>query len=186
MERRSIVGVGTALLLLAGCAAVRWSGYGGKEPSLAGEWSAADLVVSTEPAKARPAFPEALDQVADTLYYSDLGPDTIDVSGYPAQQKYNYGLFTRHCGRCHTLARAVNSPTQSRAYWHFHLARMNVHSRLSHEDLLTPDEIRRLLDFMEYDGDVRKVQNKRNFEALTEELKRRFDPTLRSLLEKTR
>lgn len=39
----------------------------------------------------------------------DGGPDRIDVSTYPAEQKARYELFRQKCSKCHSAARAVNS-----------------------------------------------------------------------------
>ncbi len=39
----------------------------------------------------------------------DLGPQSIDVSGYPPAQKKNYDVYAAKCSRCHTLARSVNA-----------------------------------------------------------------------------
>jgi mono/diheme cytochrome c family protein len=39
----------------------------------------------------------------------DAGPDKIDVSAYPAEQKARYSLFQQKCSKCHSVARAVNS-----------------------------------------------------------------------------
>lgn len=39
----------------------------------------------------------------------DSGPNEIDVSRYPPQQQKNYELFSAKCGKCHPLARAINS-----------------------------------------------------------------------------
>ena len=77
----------------------------------------------------------------------------------------------------------MNSPVQSRAYWHFHMLRMSLHSRLKSEGPIPPDQMKAMLDFLEYDARVRKVEDKKRFEARTEELKRRFEPTLERLLE---
>ena len=186
MDRRSLAVFGAAAIFLAGCSLFRWSGYAGRDPARVGEWSATELIISTEPAKVRPALPVRLEEVAKTLYYSDLGPDTIDVADYPTQQQYNYALFSRQCARCHTLARAINSPVQSRAYWRFHLARMSLHSRVNREGSIPPEKLGFILDFLEYDSNIRKVQHKKEFEELTQELKRRFDPTLKKLVEQTR
>lgn len=174
--------------LLAGCSLFRWSGYRDRDPERLGEWSAAELVVSTSPAKPRAApLPIVrIETLPPTLYYSDLGPEEIDVSDYTAQQKYNYAIFRRECSACHTLARAVNSPTQSRAYWRFHLARMSLHSRVNRAGPLPHEDVKRILDFLEYDSRIRKVQNRKEFDDRTETLKRRFDPTLERLLEETR
>jgi hypothetical protein len=183
MNRPALAASAAALGLAAGCSLFRWSGY--RDPAAAppGRFSAVELELSTSAAPGRePALPP-LEDIPETLYYADLGPDTIDVSGYPAQQKYNYGFFRLQCSRCHTLARAINSPVQSRAYWHFHLHRMSLRSRLQNEGPLPPDQVKAMLDFLEYDARVRKVEDRKRFEARTEELKRRFDPTLRRLLE---
>ncbi len=40
----------------------------------------------------------------------DKGPAEIDVSKYPAEQQSNYNTFAKKCSKCHTLARAINSP----------------------------------------------------------------------------
>lgn len=122
------------------------------------------------------------DNPADTPYYSDLGPAWIDVSRYPPEQQRNYKTFVAVCGRCHTLARAVNSPTESRLYWRFHLARMNLHSRLTENAPLSRQDVADILDFLDYDSRVRKIQDRKHFEALTENLKKRFDPILRKQL----
>ena len=39
----------------------------------------------------------------------DKGPDKIDVSSYPPEQKARYPLFQQKCSKCHPVARAVNS-----------------------------------------------------------------------------
>ena len=173
-----------AAFLLAGCSMFRWSGS--PDPELAPNWywSTGDLVISTIPAQARPSAPVSPEKLPDTLYYTDLGPDSIDVADYPAQQKYNYAAFARECARCHTLARSINSPVQSRLYWHFHIARMSLHSRLRHEGHISASETKSILDFLEYDAQVRKVLDKKNFDERNEELKRRFEPILKELLDR--
>ena len=183
MNRRPATAFAASLALLAGCSLFRWSGYREPAAAAAGAWSASELTLSTAtapaPAQALP-LPESLPQ---TLYYSDLGPDAIDVSDYPSQQKFNYGVFQRQCSRCHTVARAVNSPVQSRAYWHYHLVRMSLRSRMKGEGPIPALEVKAVLDFLEYDANVRKTGDKKRFEERTEELKRRFEPTLQRLLE---
>lgn len=183
MNRQSAAAFAAALVALSGCSLFRWSGYREPAAAPAGDWSAADLALSTSPAPAGPPDLPLPELIPRTLYYSDLGPDEIDVSDYPAQQKYNYGIFRRQCSRCHTLARAVNSPVQSRTYWHYHLVRMSLRSRLAPEGPIPAEEVRAILDFLEYDARVRKVEDRARFEGNTEELKRRFEPTLKRLLE---
>ena len=184
MNKRTALLAATALL--SGCAMFRWSGHPDPELSRNWIWSTGDLVISTEPARARPPEPVPPENLPDTLYYADLGPDTIDVGDYPAQQKYNYTIFERECSRCHTLARAINSPVQSRLYWHFHLARMSLHSRFRRQGAIPAQKTKAILDFLEYDAQIRKVQDRKHFEERTEELKRRFEPILKKLLDQMR
>ena len=186
MNKRTLAPFAATSALLAGCAMFRWSGS--PDPELAPNWvwSTGDLVVSTEAARARPPAPVPPERLPDTLYYADLGPDEIDVADYPAQQKYDYAFFRLECSRCHTLARAINSPAQSRLYWRFHLARMSLHSRFRHQGPISAAGTKSILDFLEYDDQVRKVRDKRNFDERTEELKRRFQPILKKILEQMR
>lgn len=116
------------------------------------------------------------------VYYTDLGPAEIDVSSYPEAQKRAYTTFRGACGACHTLARAVNSPTQSRTYWRFHLARMSMHSRFQKIPRLSAEEREAVLDFLVHDARVRKIEGRAEFERSDEELKRRFDPILQQYL----
>jgi len=53
----------------------------------------------------------------------DGGPDSIDVSGYPADQKARYPLYQQKCSKCHPLARSVNSRFTA-AEWKRYMKRM--------------------------------------------------------------
>lgn len=39
----------------------------------------------------------------------DFGAGSIDVSGYPAEQRKNYEMYSAKCSKCHPLARSVNA-----------------------------------------------------------------------------
>ena len=195
------------VLLLAACASWKWSGTrvpDGRAPSAALRGAADEehshpappadtkredaqpLRLSTEPARASvlppvPAAPDA--RVREALYYSDIGPDSVDVSAYPAQQRYQYAIYARACSRCHTLARSINAPLVGRGWWEFYMLGMRMRSRREGRPL-TPDETQAILDFLEYDSRVRKVEDARRFDALTEELKRRFDVSVSERLRK--
>jgi hypothetical protein len=39
----------------------------------------------------------------------DAGPDTLDASGYPADQQARYQMFAAKCVKCHPLSRPINS-----------------------------------------------------------------------------
>ena len=103
----------------------------------------------------------------------DLGPDTIDVSSYPAVQQINYELFHRKCSLCHTLARPINAPMTSREEWDRFIGRMDA--RMHTGVLLSTEERRRVLDFLEYDSRIRKLDNRQAFNRLQVHLKARFE-----------
>lgn len=176
--RNLTLGTLAAVTALASCSLIRWNA----KPDVVqgGDWDSTQVRLSSAAARTgEPAPPPASVLPDDSVtHYADLGPDEIDVSGYPTQQKYAYGLFKQSCGRCHTLARAINSPAQGRAYWHFHLSRMNLHLRLSGNPPLDPVELKTLLDFLEYDARIRKIEHRRDFERLIDELKARYDRIL--------
>lgn len=191
--------------LLAACAGWRWSGSpaptgGSRDSKLHG--IAADesrhpaprasdalpdaaVALSTYAVHALPApvplTPES--RAAAALYYSDMGPDAVDVSAYPAQQRHDYAIFAAACARCHTLARSINAPLVARGWWEFYMLGMRMRSSRAGRPL-SPDETKAILDFLEYDSRVRKVENARDFDALTEELKSRFDASVAERLKR--
>jgi hypothetical protein len=110
----------------------------------------------------------------DILYYSDLGTDRIDVSAYPEEQRRNYVVYTRACSRCHSLARSLNAPLTSRGWWEFYMTGMRLRGRAAGRPF-SREEVKAVLDFLEYDSRVRKVEHADAFETSTVELKRRFN-----------
>ena len=154
-------------------------------PELKGKSPAPGTLAEHKREAPRPARPEdSIPAVPpggeDTLYYSDLGPDTIDVSAYPTQQKVNYETFHRVCSQCHTLARAINAPVVSGAFWRFYMMSMRARARTARRVELTPEQYEEILDFLTYDAQDRKVGRANQFDALTEELKKRFEALLAS------
>ena len=115
--------------------------------------------------------------MAETLFYYDLGPATVDVSAYPAERKRDYAVYARACSRCHTLARSINAPYVGRAWWEFYVASMRARARF-HGRPLTKQEVRAAIDFLEYDSNERKVARAAEFEMTKSELKRRFEAAL--------
>lgn len=159
-----------AVLLAGGCAVWRWWG---------------EIPVPAGPAAApeRVAIPQAPpERRKAALFYSDLGPDTVDVSAYPAERKRDYEVYVRVCSRCHTLARSISAPYVNRGWWEFYIARMRVRAHF-HGDPLTQKDIRAVLDFLEYDSNERKVARAAQFEATKAELKRRFETVLDERME---
>ena len=105
-------------------------------------------------------------------YYMDLGPATVDVSGYPARAQAGYEAFVNVCAQCHTTARALHGPETARAEWERRLHRM-------HEKTLVygwwtefeKSDARKIMDFLEHDAKVRKLGDPAGFAARTAELK---------------
>jgi hypothetical protein len=113
-----------------------------------------------------------------SLFYADLGPTTIDVSHYPKKQQENYALFSQVCARCHTLARAVNSPSTGRQAWDFYIFIMRLGSIMDKKDRFTMEQGRNIRDFLVYDGKERKLKDRKRFEELTGDLQLRFARTI--------
>lgn len=168
MNRLVPAAFAAALGLLAGCSLFRWSGY-------------ADPAAAPSAAVAPPEAPP--ERRAAALFYSDLGPDTVDLAAYPEEKKREYEVYARVCSRCHTLARSVNAPFVDRSWWEFYLASMRVRAYF-HAEPLSRQETQAVLDFLEYDSNERKVERAAEFEARTAELKRRFEVALDERMEK--
>jgi hypothetical protein len=112
------------------------------------------------------------------LYYSDLGPTTIDVSSYPAVQQADYQVYARACSTCHTLARSINAPMVNRRYWEFYVLGMRFNTQFKHGTKMSKEDIEKILDFLEYDSEIRKVRGKEQFDKLTDRLETEFEPIL--------
>jgi hypothetical protein len=156
----------SVLLLAGGCAA--WRLWG-------------EIPVSTGPAAGEiPYAPEERRKAA--LFYSDLGPDTIDLASYPAGKKREYEVYVRACSRCHTLARSINAPYVERSWWEFYIASMRMRAHF-HGEPLSKKDIGAVLDFLDYDANRRKLGRAAEFEALKTELRRRFEAALDERME---
>lgn len=118
--------------------------------------------------------PPAAAQNREVLFYSDLGPDSVDVASYPEQQRKNYSVYALACSRCHSLARSINAPYTTRGWWDFYMEGMRLRAKISDRPF-APEETRAILDFLDYDSRARKVDNAAAFAKSTEELKKRFD-----------
>lgn len=84
----------------------------------------------------------------------DGGPEDIDVSKYPPEQKENYKLFVRKCSRCHTVARAINAPLALPEEWEQYVRKMEK-KRRSGLDKKSAD---RVISFLQYDSSLRKKE----------------------------
>lgn len=105
-------------------------------------------------------------------YYTDLGPATVDVSGYPERARAGYEVFASVCGQCHTAARALHGPEATRAEWEKHVRRMHDKTLVyGWWTQFAKDDARKILDFLEHDSKVRKLGDPAGFAARTTELK---------------
>jgi hypothetical protein len=120
---------------------------------------------------------ETAKQEEGVAYYTDLGPATIDVSGYPPEQQKNYAVYARVCAQCHTLARANNCPVVARAFWELYISGMRRHSYYYYQTQtpISRQESKAVLDFLDYDSQYRKLLRKEDFDRQTKDLKRRYD-----------
>jgi hypothetical protein len=99
----------------------------------------------------------------------------VETSAYPAVQQKQYALFLDRCSRCHTPARAINSPITTREDWRHFVSLM--HGRLLSRSMSEPwttDEGRAIIDFLAYDSRVRKIERRRDFSSLQVRLAGRF------------
>jgi hypothetical protein len=172
----------TLPLLLAACASMRWEGGG--PPAAEGEAPPSALSDQPHPRAPDPVLPPATELQRQTaLYDSDLGPESVDVSQYPAQQRHNYRVYASACSRCHGLARSINSPLASRTWWEFYVTSMRARGSLSGRPI-SAQERQAVLDFLEYDGRERKQRRAKEFEKVRAELRRRYDALMDERMER--
>jgi len=134
---------------------------------LAGAVLAAGAWAASEPSR-------FTDKQLEARFSYDLGADSVDVSGYPKAQQENYKVFSEVCSRCHTLARPINSPLASRADWKRFIARMHARTKNMAGADFTKEQAKAVVDFLAYDSGIRKVREKKSFEAETARLKSLF------------
>jgi len=75
----------------------------------------------------------------------DDGPDSIDVSDYPAAQQKEYPLFRVKCSKCHPVSRPINSqygPTEWKRYMKRMIRRPNSG--------INEEQAEGLFDFLKY------------------------------------
>ena len=83
----------------------------------------------------------------------DKGPAKIDVSSYPPELQQAYQVFTKKCGVCHTVARAINIDFVLESDWEADVNDMTARSG----KMIKPDEAKQIYDFLVYDSKVRKA-----------------------------
>lgn len=109
----------------------------------------------------------AREQSLKEPYANDFGPETIDVSGYPAQAKAGYKTFQDRCTQCHTAARPLNAqyidaPGSSADKWVSHYEK-GVWKRFTKRMMAKPgctisnEEARDIVFFLVHDSKARKT-----------------------------
>lgn len=117
---------------------------------------------------------ESSAETPKALYYYDLGPASVNVSGYPKKEQENYRLFLAVCGACHTTARPLNAPYAKEAEWRRFVRRMHLKMENRGITLNQSDE-EGIVGFLVYDSQARKVEGRQKFEQTQTELKRQFE-----------
>ncbi|MBI2834508.1 MAG: hypothetical protein HYX76_08810 [Acidobacteria bacterium] len=82
----------------------------------------------------------------------DKGPATIDVSKYPADMQARYKVYAAKCGKCHTLARAVNCDFVLDDEWERYVKRMMRKAGT----FISPEDGKQIFEFVSYDSKTRK------------------------------
>ena len=88
----------------------------------------------------------------------DRGPVSVDVSGYPPNIQAGYQLVLKSCGKCHTVARALNT-SATPLFWSHYLGNLQTQRKTD----LKADEIQKVFDFLMYDQANRKDKNPKAF-----------------------
>src|SRR5579871_6306732 len=83
----------------------------------------------------------------------DKGPSKIDVSKYPADVQKKYGLFTKKCSQCHTIARPINCDFALEEEWDRYIHRM---MRKAGPSAISADDGKAIFEFLVYDSKTRK------------------------------
>jgi mono/diheme cytochrome c family protein len=95
----------------------------------------------------------------------DKGPNSINVSSYPADQQKGYKVFADKCSKCHTIARPINT-MMTTAEWERYVKRM-MHKPNSG---IGDAQGKTIFEFLSYDQTNRKDKNPSAFfKALSDE-----------------
>ncbi|MBI2842299.1 MAG: hypothetical protein HYX78_02755 [Armatimonadetes bacterium] len=84
-------------------------------------------------------------------FEADKGPKTVDVSKYPKPYQERYKVFSKKCGKCHTLARPVNSDFVP-SKWQKYVKRM----RRKPDSAIRSEDAENIWQFLIFDTRERK------------------------------
>lgn len=104
-------------------------------------------------------------QSSNVTLPQDKGPNSINVSSYPADMQKSYKTFTDKCSKCHTIARPINT-TMTNAEWERYVKRM-MHKPNSG---ISDSQGKAIYLFLAYDQTNRKDKDPKAFyKALSDE-----------------
>lgn len=83
---------------------------------------------------------------------AEKGPDTINISKYPAALQSAYQLFSEKCTQCHKLSRPINSEFALPDEWERYVKRM----MRKPDSGISAAEAKTIYEFLVYDSSVRK------------------------------
>jgi cytochrome c553 len=111
------------------------------------------------------ALPVGLAAQSNVNLPQDKGPNSVNVSAYPAEQQKNYKVFVDKCAKCHTIARPINT-SMTKDEWSRYVKRM-MHKPNSG---ISDTQGKAIFEFLAYDQEQRKDKNpKAFFKALSDE-----------------
>jgi hypothetical protein len=127
------------------------------------------------------ASPLAVD-AAKKVFREDRGPATVDVSRYPKTTQDTYsGRFLKRCGKCHTVARPINTEKiVLEGEWTTYTKKM---MRKPGSGIKEADR-KKIVEFLVYDGRVRKPEV--YLAKLDEALRKGRDPRRKQALTEER
>lgn len=91
----------------------------------------------------------------------DLGPDTVDISGYPANIQSYFAVFKEKCGNCHSVARPLNAPFATPEEWNTYVNKMMRKPGAG----INKEQAKQIFEFLTYDSKVRKLSNPDTWES---------------------
>lgn len=94
----------------------------------------------------------AQEQLDARVLAYDKGPAKIDVSKYPPEMQAAYKVYAAKCGKCHTLARAVNCDFVLEDEWERYVKRMMRKAG----SFITAADGKAIYEFVVYDSKVRR------------------------------
>jgi len=115
--------------------------------------AAKPAVRAIQPADAVSSARRVANYTPEMIAAFDKGPAKIDVASYPPELQQAYQVFTKKCGACHTVARAINSDLVLESDWEADVNDMTARSR----KMISADEAKQIYDFLVYDSKMRKA-----------------------------